>query len=120
MIVIDSLLFGAVRFVLDKVAVAADRELNDEGKLREELLAAQLRLELGEIGEDEFAALEGELLGRLRELRLRREQEAGEPAGEGEEEETAAGEQGLSLTAGRRGRKVIGVEVDYAGEEEPR
>jgi len=39
--------------------------------LREELLAAQMRLELGEISEKEFAAIETDLLGRLREIRER-------------------------------------------------
>jgi hypothetical protein len=68
-IILDTLLWGGLRFVLNRIAQAVDAELNDEGRLREELLAAQMRLELGEITEEEFAALERELLARLRTLR---------------------------------------------------
>ncbi len=49
MIIIDKLLVGGVRFVLDKVARAAEEEMNDSDRLREELLAAQMRVELGEM-----------------------------------------------------------------------
>ena len=69
MIILDSLLVGGLRFVLDKIARAVDAELNDEQRLREELLAAQMRLELDEISPEDFAALEGAILARLRDLR---------------------------------------------------
>lgn len=74
MIVVDSLLIGGLRFVLDKVAAAVDAELNDADRLREELLALQMRYELGEVDDDEYIATERELMARMRELR---EQEAG-------------------------------------------
>ena len=51
MIILDSLLIGGIKFVLDKVASAVDEEMNDERSLREELLAAQMRVELGEMDE---------------------------------------------------------------------
>jgi hypothetical protein len=70
-IVIDSLLVGGLRFVFDKLAQAVDAELTDDTVLREELLAAQMRLELGEITEDEFAEVEAGLLARIREVRER-------------------------------------------------
>ena len=69
MIILDTLLIGGLRFVLDKIAQAVDAEMNDEGRLREELLAAQMRLELGEMTPQEFAALERAVLQRLREIR---------------------------------------------------
>ncbi|HEX2164930.1 MAG TPA: gas vesicle protein GvpG, partial [Thermoanaerobaculia bacterium] len=69
MIVLDRLLVGGLAFVLDKVAQAVDSELDDPERLREELLAAQMRFELGEIGEDELAAFERDVMARLRELR---------------------------------------------------
>jgi hypothetical protein len=71
--ILDSLLIGSLRFVLDKVAAAVDAEMHDDGTLRDQLLAAEMRLELGEIDEQEFAAIEADLLSRLRELRERRE-----------------------------------------------
>ncbi len=68
-LILDSLLIGGIKFVLDKVASAVDEEMNDEGSLREELLAAQMRVELGEMDEEEFAELEAVILPRLREIR---------------------------------------------------
>ena len=68
MIILDTLLIGGLRFVLGKIAQAVDSELNDESVLREELLAAQMRLELGEINEAEYARLERAIFARLREL----------------------------------------------------
>jgi len=69
MIILDSLLVGGIRFVLDKVASAVNEEMNDEGTLREELLAAQMRVELGEMDEADFIELERDILARLREIR---------------------------------------------------
>ena len=55
MFILDSMLIGSLRFVLDKIAAAAEAELSDDSVLREQLLEAQMRLELGEISEEEFA-----------------------------------------------------------------
>lgn len=77
MIILDSLLIGGLKFVFDKIATAVDEEMNDEGSLREELLAAQMRVELGEMGEDEFADLESRILARLREIRDAQRGESG-------------------------------------------
>jgi hypothetical protein len=73
MFLLDSLLVGGLRFVLDKVAAAVDTELNDDSALRDQLLAAQMRLELGEITPEEFTVVETDLLARLREIRDRRQ-----------------------------------------------
>jgi hypothetical protein len=70
-IILDTLLIGGLKFVLDKIAQAVDAELDDEERLREELLAAQMQLELGELAPEEFNELERVLLARLRELRTR-------------------------------------------------
>lgn len=71
MIILDSLLIGGLRFVLDKVVTAVEAEMDDEKTLKEELLAAQMRLELGEMSEEEFTETEAALLARLREIRDR-------------------------------------------------
>jgi len=73
MIILDRLFIGGLGFVLDKIAQAVDSELNDPSRLREELLAAQMQLELGEIDEREFAKIERALFQRLREMRARQE-----------------------------------------------
>jgi hypothetical protein len=72
-IILDTLLVGGLKFVLGKIASAVDAELSDDTVWREELLAAQMRLELGEITERQFAEIERELLARIREIRERQQ-----------------------------------------------
>ena len=72
MIILDTLLIGGIKFVLGKLVAAVDAELNDDSVYREELLAAQMKLELGEITDEEFAETERVLLDAIREVRQRR------------------------------------------------
>jgi hypothetical protein len=67
--ILDSLLIGSLRFVLDKIVAAAEAEAGDDSALREQLLEAQMRLELGEISDEEFAELERDILARIREIK---------------------------------------------------
>jgi hypothetical protein len=78
-IILDTLLIGGIKFVFRKLAEAVDAQLNDDTVLREELLAAQMRLELGEIDEAQFTEIERELLQRIREIRERTQGAALEP-----------------------------------------
>jgi Gas vesicle protein G len=71
--ILDTLLIGSLRFVLDKVVAAAEAEMQDDSVLREQLLEAQMRLELGEMSAGEFAAIEQDLLARIREIKSRRQ-----------------------------------------------
>jgi hypothetical protein len=71
-IILDTLLIGGIKFVLGKLVAAVDAELNDDSVYREELLAAQMKLELGEITDEEFAETERVLLDAIREVRGRR------------------------------------------------
>ncbi len=73
MFILDSMLIGGLRFVFDKIATAVDTEMNDDTALRERLLAAQMRLELDEMDQASFDALEADILERLREIRDRRQ-----------------------------------------------
>jgi hypothetical protein len=70
-LIVDDLLIGSFQWVMRRLAEAVDAEMNDDSVYREELLAAQMRLELGEIGEEEFAEIEAELLAKIREVRER-------------------------------------------------
>ena len=76
MFILDSLLIGSLRFVLDKVVAAAEAELEDDGALREQLLEAQMRLELGEISQRQFARIERDLLARIKNIKGSRRQGA--------------------------------------------
>jgi hypothetical protein len=97
--ILDSLLIGGLRFVFDKIAAAVDTELNDDTALREQLLAAQMRLELGEMTQEEFDQLESDLLARLRDIRERRQ-------GSG------------AATLSPRDYKVTGIEATFQGGHE--
>jgi Gas vesicle protein G len=97
-LIIDSLIISGVRFVLDKVVAAVDTELNDDTVLRERLLDAQMRVELGEMSQDEFDALEAEIVARIREIKER--QRSGE-----------------SAAISPKDMKVTGIEATFEGDE---
>ena len=71
MIILDTLLIGGIKFVLGKIAAAVDAELSDDTALKEELLEAQMRLEMGELSEAEFTRVEREILDAIRVVRER-------------------------------------------------
>jgi len=96
MLLIDRLLMGGLGFVLDKIGQAVRSELDDEDRVREELLALQMRYELGELAKPDFEAIERALLQRLRELREERE-----------------GTTGMEL-------KITGVEASFAPDDDER
>ena len=98
MLIIDSLIISGVRFVLDKVAAAVETELNDDSVLRERLLDAQMRVELGEMSQAEFDELEADILVRIREIKER--QRGGE-----------------SAVISPKEMKVTGIEATFEGEE---
>ena len=99
MLIIDRLLVGGIKFVIGKVADAVASELNDEDRIREELLALQMRYELGDVPKQEFEAVEAVLLARLRTIKEEREGTIG--AGPGE-------------------YRVTGVEASFGGDEDDR
>ena len=63
-----------VKFSLDKVNGAVREQLTDDEAIKEELMALQMRLELGEIDDDEYLREEALLMERLREVRRWREE----------------------------------------------
>jgi gas vesicle protein GvpG len=69
MFILDTLLIGSLRFVLDKVVQAAEAEMQDDSALRDQLLEAQMRLELGEISDEEFAGIERDIIAAIREIK---------------------------------------------------
>ncbi|HEV2708333.1 MAG TPA: gas vesicle protein GvpG [Pyrinomonadaceae bacterium] len=74
MFFIDDLLLAPVngfKFILRQIQQIADRELNDDTVIKEQLLELQMRLELEEISEEEYAAAEAELFARLRAIKTR-------------------------------------------------
>ena len=59
-----------IGWVLRTVTTAAEAERNDDSVLREQLLEAELRRELGELSDEEFREVEADLLSRIREIKV--------------------------------------------------
>ena len=94
MFILDSLLIGSLRFVLDKIVAAADAEAHDDSGLRAQLLEAQMQLELGDLSQADFDEIERDVLARIREIK---------------------GERWTALTGNV---KIVGVELESYTEEE--
>ena len=77
MFFLDSLMINGISWTLRTVVTAAEAEMNDDTALREQLLAAEMQRELGEITDEEFADVERDLLARIREIKERRDGGAG-------------------------------------------
>lgn len=61
------------RFSLTRVQGVVRDELTDDTRIKAELMELQLKLELGDIDEDEYVAQEAQLMQQLREVREWRE-----------------------------------------------
>ncbi len=89
MFILDSLMIKGISWALQTAVTAAEAEMNDDTALREQLLAAEMQREMGEITDDDFVEIERDLLARIREIKERREGGSGPLAfGEGEPIET--------------------------------
>jgi hypothetical protein len=74
MFLIDDILLAPVngfKFIMRQIQQLADRELNDESVIKEQLLELQVRLELEEVSEEDYAEAERELFARLRAIKTR-------------------------------------------------
>lgn len=74
MFFIDDLLLAPVngfKFIMRQIQELADRELTDDTSIKEQLLELQMRLELGDISDEDYAAAEAELFARLRVIKAR-------------------------------------------------
>lgn len=73
MFLLDSLMIKGISWALKTVVTAAEAEMNDDTALREQLLAAEMQREMGEITDEDFREIERDLLARIREIKERRE-----------------------------------------------
>ena len=74
MLFLDDLLLSPVNgfiFILNQIQKIADKELNDDTFIKEQLLELQMRVELDEISDEEYKAREAELFARLRAIKAR-------------------------------------------------
>jgi hypothetical protein len=95
MLLIDDLLalpLSGFSFVLRTLQKVAEEQYTDDAPVKERLLELQLKLENGEIGEEEYAEEEAAIIRELREIENRKRALAGAPAAEQA--------QGIAFTAG--------------------
>ena len=120
-----------VKFSLEKVEGVVREELTDDQAIKEDLLALQMQLELGDIDDEEYVEREVELMQRLRDVRHWREQfgmgTSGGPVRVARDEEAEAGgveEEGSAPEDEERARGGIAssegasVELDFGWDEE--
>jgi hypothetical protein len=77
MFLLDSLMINGISWALRTVVTAADAEMNDDTALREQLLAAEMQRDMGEISDEDFRGIERDLLARIRDIKQRRDGGAG-------------------------------------------
>ena len=79
------------RWIMKQIQTMADEELLDDQPWKERLIELQMMLELGEIGEDDYAREEQQVFTALRDIRARREEIARQYAAERGEVEDEGG-----------------------------
>ena len=82
MLLLDDLLglpLTGFKFVLRTLQQVAEEQYTDSGPTKERLLELQVKLESGEISEEEYARAEGEIFRELREIENRKREMAGVP-----------------------------------------
>ena len=72
MFLIDDILLAPLKgviFIGKKINEVIDKEMSDEGSIKERLMALQLKFEMDEIDEEEYDRREDELLKLLEQVR---------------------------------------------------
>ena len=64
---------AGIRWSLNKVVQVAAEEITDDAPVKQALMELQMKLELGDITDDEYVEREAILMARLREVRAWRE-----------------------------------------------
>lgn len=101
MIFVDTLMAKGLFWVMENIGKAALAEFKDDSPLREALVEAGVRLELGEITPEDFALLEDQLLARINAIRAMQDVDTGPIAFPGLAEEDEGGS--LAVEAGIAG-----------------
>jgi hypothetical protein len=86
MLFVDDLLLAPItgfKFVLRTLQRVAEEQYTDDAPLKERLLELQLKLESGEISEEEYVKEEAQIIRELREIQTRKRELAGLPPEEG-------------------------------------
>ena len=79
------------KWIMPTIQKMADEELMNDQPWKERLIELQMRLELGEISEDEYVAEEAVVFQALRDIRARKEELARQYAADRDEEDGGIG-----------------------------
>ena len=82
MLLVDDLLllpFSGFGFILRTLQKVAEEQYTDNAPVKERLLELQVKLESGEVNEEEYAREEAEIIRELREIEDRKRALAGAP-----------------------------------------
>ncbi|HEX6096130.1 MAG TPA: gas vesicle protein GvpG [Thermoanaerobaculia bacterium] len=82
---------SGIKWVMRTIQKMADEELMNDQPWKERLIELQMRLELGEISEEDYVVEEAVVFQALRDIRARREEIARQIAAERDEEEGGIG-----------------------------
>ena len=74
------------QWIMKQIQTMANEELLNDQPWKERLIELQMRLELGELTEEEYAVEEAQVFAALREIRVRKEEMARQMAAENEDE----------------------------------
>ena len=76
MFIIDDILLAPLKgviFIAEKINEVIEKEMSDEGSIKERLMALQLKFEMDEIDEEEYDKREDELLELLENIRIEKQ-----------------------------------------------
>ena len=82
---------SGIKWIMRTIQKMADEELLNDQPWKERLIELQMRLELGEIAEEDYVREEAIVFQALRDIRARREEIARQIAAERQEEEGGIG-----------------------------
>ncbi len=77
MFLLDDILLAPLKgvvFIAEEINEVIEKEMSDEGSIKERLMALQLKFEIDEIDEEEYDRREDELLEILANIREKKQQ----------------------------------------------
>ena len=78
MFLLDDILLAPLKgviFIAEQINEVIEKEMSDEGSIKERLMALQLKFEMDEIDEEEYDRREDELLKTLERIRKEKQNE---------------------------------------------
>jgi hypothetical protein len=78
-----SLPMDGIKFIFNTIAKVAEEQYTDDAPLKEQLLELQVKLENGDINEDQYVEEEARILRNLRDIQNYKREKAGLPPEDG-------------------------------------